>query len=423
MSKRFRFVIGAFVCTLLTPFTVRADTVLDWNEIAVNTAISNGQNPFFQSRTGAIVQLAVFEAVNAITKEYQPYLGVVTAPSSASVDAAAAQAAYRVLRTFFAANPATVAALDAAIASTLAGLPNGQSKTDGIAAGEWAAAEIMAARANDGSLPLAFKTPGPVAVGEWLATPSCPSVAGVPSGILYQWKDITPFAIPTPWAFMPPPPGVTTSQYAKDFAEVASVGLETSTTRPADRSNVAKWYGASSPSYIFGMVLRQVATAKGRSLSDNARSLALVAMAVNDALIVSFNTKYHYNFWRPETAIKSAATDGNNRTDANPTFKPYILTPCFPSYPSNHASGSGAAAEMLRRLYGADGHSIDLSNPAVPGMEFHYSGFHEIVNDVDDARVYGGIHFRFDQDAGNVIGREVATYVIKNHLQPLHPAP
>ena len=424
MAKRFRLVIGAIVCTLLTPFTVHADTVLDWNEIAVNSAISAAQNPFFQARTSAMVQVAVFEAVNAITKEYEPYLGVVTAPSSASVDAAAAQAAYRVLRTLLSASAPTVAALDASIASTLSGIPNGQAKTDGIAAGEWAAAEILALRANDGSTPLQFKTPGPAVVGEWQATPSCPLVGGVASGILFQWKNITPFSISTPWAFLPPPPpGVTTSQYAKDFAEVASVGLNTSTTRPADRADVARFYGASSPTYLFSMVLRQVATAKGRSLSDNARSLALLAMAINDALIVSFNTKYHYNFWRPETAIKAGANDGNSRTQANPTFTPYVTTPCFPSYPSNHASGSGAGAEMLRRLYGADGHSIDLSNPAVAGVALHYSGFREIVNDVDDARVYGGIHFRFDQDAGDVVGREVATYVIKNSLQPVHPAP
>ena len=201
------------------------------------------------------------------------------------------------------------------------------------------------------------------------------------------------------------------------------MGLDVSTTRPADRSLVAQFYAAASPTQLFGMALRQVATAKGRSLSDNARSLALMAMAINDALVTSFNAKYHYNLWRPETAIRGAATDGNDRTEANPTYKPFVLTPCFPSYPSNHASGSGAGAETLRRLYGADGHSIDLSIPAMPGVTLHYSGFHEIINDVDDARVFGGIHFRFDQDAGDVLGRDVATYVVKNNLQPVHPRP
>jgi hypothetical protein len=184
---------------------------------------------------------------------------------------------------------------------------------------------------------------------------------------------------------------------------------------------VARFYAVTSPSYLLNSAARQVSEAKGRSLSDNARSLALLNMAANDALVASFNNKYTYNLWRPETAIRGAATDGNSKTDPNPAYKPYILTPCFPSYPSNHASGTGAGTEMLRRLYGADGHSIDMSNPAVPGLSFHYSGFREISNDVDDARVYGGIHFRFDQDAGNLLGRSVATYVIKNNLEPVHP--
>ena len=160
---------------------------------------------------------------------------------------------------------------------------------------------------------------------------------------------------------------------------------------------------------------------KNRSLSENARSLALMNMAINDALVASFNNKYTYNFWRPETAIRGAATDGNNKTEPNINYKPYIVTPCFPSYPSNHASGSGAGAEALRRLFGADGHSIDLTNPAVPGLSFHYTGFREIVNDVDDARVYGGIHFRFDQDGGDTLGRAIATELIKTNLLPVHP--
>jgi hypothetical protein len=422
MRKHFRMAIMAVLCTVCSPLVARADTVLAWNEIAVTTAIANAQNPFAQARTNAIVQLAVFEAVNAITREYESYQGSVSAPDGASADAAAAQAAYHVLRTLFATNTATVIALDAAIAHTLSGIPDGQAESDGIAVGDWAAAEILALRASDGSTPAQFKTPGAIAIGEWQATPSCSVVNGIQVGSLLHWRNVTPFAVPSAWSFVPPaPPTASSSQYAKDFAEVARVGLDTSTTRPAALSAIAAFFQASSPSYLFGMSLRQVATAKGRSLSDNARSLALLSMAINDALVTSFNAKYYYNLWRPETAIRAAATDGNDRTQPNPTFKPYIVTPCFPSYPSNHASGSGAAVEMLRRLYGSDGHSIDISNPAVPGVALHYSGFHEIINDVDDARVYGGIHFRFDQDAGDTLGREVSTYIFKNTLQPLHP--
>ena len=423
MNKTARIAVVGLVCALSVPAGALAgDTVLTWNKIAVDTAIANGQNPFVQARTNAVVSLAVFEAVNTITGDYEPYLGTFDAPSGASVDAAAAAAAWTVLRTYFSANAATVAALDAALASTLAGIPDGQAEDDGKQLGIDVALAMIALRANDGSTPPQSKIPGPLVPGEWQPTPSCPLVNGAQVGVNLHWRNVAPFGIATVNDFiLPPPPGITTSQYAKDLAEVASVGLDTSVTRPPDRADVARFYAVTSPAYLLNSAARQVAEAKGRSLSDNARALALLNMASSDALVASFNNKYTYNFWRPETAIRAADTDGNKKTDPNVAFKPYILTPCFPSYPSNHASGTSSGTEMLRRLYGADGHSIDLSNPAVPGLSYHYSGFREISNDVDDARVYGGIHFRFDQDGGNLLGRSIATDVIKNNLRPVHP--
>ena len=131
-------------------------------------------------------------------------------------------------------------------------------------------------------------------------------------------------------------------------------------------------------------------------------------------------TKYHYNYWRPETAIRLGDTDGNPKTDPDPDFAPFITTPCFPSYPSNHASGSTGGAEMLRRLYGAGGHDITLTNALVPGVTLHYTRFKQITADVDDARVYGGIHFRFDQKAGGQLGRDVATYTYRHNLRRVH---
>ena len=143
-------------------------------------------------------------------------------------------------------------------------------------------------------------------------------------------------------------------------------------------------------------------------------------MAINDGAVASFFNKYHYNFWRPETAIRAGDTDGNRKTDPDPSFLPFILTPCFPSYPSNHGTLSNAGAEVLRRLYGEAGHAITLSNPAVPGIVLHYGSFRQITDDVSDARVYGGIHFRFDQVAGASLGRAVGTAVYKNNLRAVH---
>jgi hypothetical protein len=145
-------------------------------------------------------------------------------------------------------------------------------------------------------------------------------------------------------------------------------------------------------------------------------------MAISDSLVASFLNKYHYNFWRPETAIHAGDTDGNPKTEPDPSFVPLIATPCFPSYPSNHGSASNGGAEVLRRLYGEAGHSITLTNPAVPTIVLQYTSFKQINHDISDARVYGGIHFRTDQVAGERLGRAVGTAVYKNNLSSMHDA-
>jgi hypothetical protein len=183
---------------------------------------------------------------------------------------------------------------------------------------------------------------------------------------------------------------------------------------------MARFYQASSPTLIFNMALRQVADAEHRSMSANARALALLNMATSDSLVASFAAKYYYNFWRPENAIRFLDDYGNPKAPPDSDYVPFISTPCFPSYPSNHASGSNGAAEILRRIYGEGGHSITVNNPfnaSVSNLEYSYTTFNQMCNDVDDARVYGGIHFRFDQVAGNVLGREVATSVYKHNLR------
>lgn len=403
---------------VFTAVTTRADVVLEWNEIAINTALASGQNPFDLSRVAAITQLAVFEAVNAITGNYQPYLGSIVAPQGASADAAAIEAAYQVLSFYYSGSAAT---LDPARANSLALIPNGQAKDDGIATGDAAALAMILKRANDGSSPAQFKIPGPPVPGEWQATPSCPSPNGVAVGIFFQWQNVTPFGVPSAKAYLlDPPPALTSNIYAKAYNEVKTVGSLNSTERPQDRTNVVLFYAVTSSTVVFDQAARQIAVAQGRSLSENARALALINMAISDSFVASFFNKYHYNFWRPETAIRAGDTDGNPKTEADPNFLPFILTPCFPSYPSNHASGSNGGAEAMRRIYGEGGHSITLSNPAVPGIVLHYTRFKQITDDVDDARVYGGIHFRTDQDAGGVLGRAIATAVYKNNLRAVH---
>jgi PAP2 superfamily len=406
------------IATLFGSAVAKADVVLDWNVIAVNTAVTNGQNPFAQARYAAIVQLAVFESVNAITGEYHPYLGTIVAPPGACPEAAAIQAAYRVLSTYF---PASASTLDAERANSLASIPDGQAKTDGIATGEAAALAMIALRANDGSSPPQFKIPGPPVPGEWQATPSCPIVNGVAVGIAFQWQNITPFGISSVREYLlDPPPVLTSHEYAKTYNEVMTVGGIDSTERPPDRANVALFYAAASPTQVFNQAVQQVAQERWHSLTENARALALINMAMNDSLVAAFFNKYRANFWRPETAIHAGATDGNPKTDPDPSFVPFVVTPCFPSYPSNHGSAANSAAEILRRIFGEGGHFMTLSNPTVPDIVLQYTTFMQITDDISDARVYGGIHFRTDQVAGERLGNAIGRAVYRNNLRRMH---
>ena len=420
-TKRTFGVCMLMATLLFGPAVAKADAVLDWNLIAVNTSIANGQNPFAQARNAAIVQLAVFEAVNAITRDYQPYLGSIVAPHGASADAAAIQAAYHVLSTYF---PASASTLLTARANSLALIPDGQAKSDGIATGDAAALAMIALRANDGSSPAQFKIPGPAVPGEYQATPSCPMMNGIQVGTLFQWQNVTPFGIPGVSDFLiDPPPALDSNQYAKTYNEVKEVGSASanSTERPQDRANVVLYYAASTPTQVFNQAARQVVAEEGwHSLSENARAFALINMAISDGAVTTFFNKYRYNFWRPETAIHAGDTDDNRKTDADPNWVPFIPAPCFPSYPSAHGTLSGAGAEVMRRLYGEAGHAITLSNPAVPTIVLHYGSFNQITDDISDARVYGGIHFRTDQDAGARLGRVVGTAVYKNNLRAMH---
>jgi hypothetical protein len=407
-----RGAVLAAAVLLMAASYARADMVLDWNAIMASTVTGP---PFETSRVTAITQLAVFEAVNAITGEYAPYLGTLVAPVGASAESAAAAAAHAVLKHYY---PAKASALDAALASSLNAIADGSGKAAGIAVGESAAAEMIALREGDGSAFPEFYVAASTEAGQWQPTPSCSALGGVYA----HWRNVTPFGIESGDQFRAaPPPQLTSGEYSKDYAEVQAVGASDSDARPDDRALVARFYATLSPVTWPNAAARQIAGAQGRSLSDNAHALALLNMALSDAAVAVFDSKYHYTAWRPETAIQGGDIDDNPRTETDGFFLPYITAPCFPGYPSNHGTVSGAAREVLERLYGSNGHDISLSTPGVPGVVLHYSSFKDITADVDDARVYGGIHFRFDQEAGGRQGQQVGAYVFKHNLQPVHP--
>ena len=418
-----RFILRASTVVLLVglvsgPAPASAeDMVLRWNDLAARTVLVT--TPYNQARIMAIVQLSVFEAVNAITGDYEPYLDPLPAAvAGASVDAAVISAAHRALTNYFSA-----AVLDTARDLDLGAIPGGPAKTAGMAAGMAAANAMIALRATDGSAPMTVFVPSTTLAGDYQLTTGCAA------GGFYNWQNVTPFGIPDATRFLlDPPPSLGSQGYTKDYYEVMTVGSSTSTDRPADRAEVARLYAASSPSFVLSMAARQIATAKGLSLPENARALALIMMGISDSLVASFYNKYHYNLWRPETGIRNGVSDGNDKTDGDAGFATFISTPCFPSYPSNHASGTNGGLEVMRRLFGAAGHDVTITNNvpvlgSLPAATItrHYSQLKAIADDVDDARVYGGIHWRFDQVGGNVLGRAIATEVVKSNLRPVHP--
>ena len=384
------------------------DVVVSWN--AIMTTTISAQNPFAQARIAAITQLAVFEAVNAITGKFDSYLGSVTAAPGASVDAAAVTAAHDVLANYI---PSAVTTLDAAEAASLGAIPDGQSKDDGVAVGASAAAALIAARTGDGSSPPQFYQPTSSQAGMWQTTPSCPAAGGT----LLHWQNVTPFGVRSNAQFRSaPPPDLSSPRYTRDYNEVMAVGASDSAVRPGDRADVARLFAAVSAPGAWNAAARQLAEASPMSLTDEARVFALMNMAMSDGLTSSLETKYHYTFWRPETAIRAGDNDGNDATTGDNDFAPFITTPCFPGYPSAHASASYAARSILERTWGNGGHSIELTHSSLPGKVFSYTNLIQITDDVDDARVYGGIHFRFDQEAGATQGRKIGQYIYAHEL-------
>jgi len=390
--------------------------VLEWNAVAVQAVGASA--PFPSTRAMAITQLAVFEAVNAITRRYTPYLGPLSAPDAASPDAAAVVAAHDALVWLF---PGQQAFLDGKQAESLAAIPNGPAKDAGVAVGRSAAAAVIAIRTGDGSAPPQFHTPADDAPYEWQPTPSCASAPANNRGLFLHWPLVKPFGVKSSAQFRAPrPPALASRRYARDLAEVSAVGDTNSTERPPDRADVAKLFAAQPPHRGWNLVARQLASARHDDITKTARTLAVMNMALSDVHITVFESKYFYRTWRPETAIRRADEDGNPRTTSNPDYMPFVVTPCFPGYPSAHGAGGGAARVVLERAYGRRGHTLTITDAGAPGIELHYSNLRDITDDVSDARVFGGIHFRFDQDAGNEMGEDVGRYDDQHLLRRSH---
>jgi membrane-associated phospholipid phosphatase len=401
--------------------TPAANVVIEWNQVLLDT-FKAGLVPAgpAATRDAAIVHAAIYDAVNAIDRSYTPLFADVQAPRGASLDAAAAQAAHDTLVALF---PAHQATYDATLAADLADIPPGRARL-GAAVGQAVAQQILAWRSTDGSSAQVPYTPGS-GPGVWQPTPPAFAPAIAP-----QWGHVTPFAIPSDSAFRPPPPpALTSAEYTAAFNEVKSLGAAGSTTRTADQSQIAQfWYGAAptgsvTPAGYWNQIAQDIAQRQGDSLVQDARLFALLNVAQADALFAVFDAKYTYNFWRPVTAIRAADTDGNPATAPDPTWSSFLVTPAHPSYISAHSGVSSASAAVLAAFFGSDAIPFTFSSDSLPGVTRSFASFSAAAQEASDSRVYAGIHWRFDVQAGQTLGSAVGDYVFTHILLPRdHPS-
>jgi hypothetical protein len=385
----------------------RADVVTDWNTNAI--AAMPTATPPIMARVMAAMHAAVHDAVNSVDPRYAPYRFAVPAPAAASKEAAAAAAAHTVLAGLV---PAQRQAFDAQLATSLAAITDGHAKSDGIAVGKAVAEKMLAWRGADGFGAKASDNPG-TAPGVWQRTP--PAMA---PGVLPQLGAVTPFVLESADQFpgRAAMPALAGAQYARDLDEIRSLGARNSNTRTAEQTAVAIfWSGNEVP--ILNAAARMLAQAKNLSVNENARLFALLHMAGADASVAAFKIKYTENAWRPVTAIRNGA--GNAATSAESTWEPLLVTPSHPEYPSGHCIVTGAATQVLREFFGSDQIKFSHTAPHVLGTMRSFTSFTQIEKEMEDSRVWGGIHFRSTDEDSTALGRKIGAYAIASRLQAL----
>lgn len=405
---KWKLVVTALaLCALAGPGIARADTVTDWNQTMIDGLEASHATPQPSSRIAAIVQASVFDALNGIERRYTPYHVTATAPRGASRDAAVASAAYTALVALI---PSQQALFDRQLAATLAQISDdpadpGQSILRGLDWGRTVADEILAWRATDGinaALP-------PYVVGSGLGVWQPTGPATTPIG--RQFANMTPFALTSPSQFLPGgPPPLSSPQYKQALDEVETLGGTTSLKRTAEQTQTAVFWQGDTPSAMWNRVADDLAAASGTTLTQNARLLALANIAMADATIGVFNAKNTYNSWRPVTAIRAMS---------DPTWTPLLVTPNHQEYPSAHSGLSSAFATVLASFYGDDT-SFTVTSAGLPGVTRDFMSFSSSLQQIADARVYAGFHFRFSVVDGTTLGSNIANYVLATQMLPLH---
>ena len=415
----------------------QGDIVQDWNAAVLNvvrdwTTTSNDpyqgrivpSQPPRVARNLAMIHAAMFDAINATSGEYQPYAFVGATQLDASPVAAAAAAAQRVASTLYA-DADEIAIWNASLAESLATVAEDVARSKGLTLGRQVGDAILALRANDGSTSQASYQPG-TTPGDWNRT-----FPDFLPPLLPQWPNVRPFAIPNGDAFRPaPPPSLDSVEYASAVDEVMRLGRLDSSQRTAEQTEIALFWsdggGTATPPGHWNRIATDVISKERLPLIESARTMALLNLALADAGIASWDAKYTYDLWRPIDAIRKADVDGNAATVADTSWLPLLKTPPFPTYTSGHSTFSGAAAAVLTSLFGdnyaftstADGHTGYAQRPLDPSLikTRHFTSFHQAAQEAGLSRIYGGIHFNFDNEAGLEAGNAVGEYVVSKML-------
>jgi hypothetical protein len=395
---------------------LQEDVVLQWNRVLMETILTPGQHPatIMPVRSYAIMHAAMFDAVNSVEGSHTPYLTEVPGSENASLEAAAAQAAHDVLVGLY---PTRAAVFDAELLASLQAIIDYRAQ-QGIRVGKIVAERILAARAGDGWTVPPPPYVLPATAGNWQPVPPANAAA-----TFTHYPSVTPFAISSATQFAPSaPPALTSAQYAADLNEVKELGALNSMTRTSDQTQVARlWANVGTPTnflLVWNNVERTVSAARNLTTVERARLFALTNIALHDSLQTTFASKFEHGLWRPVTAIRRADEDGNPDTAPDPEWLALIPTPPYPSYAGNMAGIGTSQATILALFFGRDDIRFEHTWAGAGGATRSYAGFSEMANESARARVYGGIHFTFDNIAGQSVGRNVANYIFANVMRP-----
>jgi hypothetical protein len=407
--------LAGCVAVLAGTTLAHADIITEWNQALLDSVAAENTAPPRASRAMAMVHVAQFQAVNNISRQYNAYDHFEDAPAGASTQAAAALAAHRVMTNLY---PGRAATFNALLTTQLNAIPDSQSKLDGIEVGEHAGDDILFDRLNDNSN-ASITYSGGTTPGQWR-----PTGPGFQNAALPHWRYVTPWVVNSAQQFMAgPPPQINSAEYAAAFNEVKELGALNSATRTQQQTDTAFLWRAGNntvtPPGQWNQVAQQLSSSHSLTIEESSRLFALLGMSVADAGITAWETKNTYNFWRPETGIQLADQDLNAATVADPLWQPLFVTPNHQTYTSGHSTFSASAAALLAAFFGGDNETFTVTGD---GVTRQYTSLAQAASDAGMSRIYGGIHWQFDNTAGLASGSQIGSWVFENALTPI-PTP